>query len=260
MPGRATVKVHQLNHIPFAPWCCACLAERGCGSPHITNIECRVPYALRGVWTFLQEFGCALMIIKSDVEALILALALAIQKEWAGDSENYHQSYNRNRCVVRASASMRPLFNVEKCSTSWQVHGPWLELTEARYANLEGFRFRDIPLSLDRRVEQNWKKDMLLGEVDLCMDVSKASTAEELAVTVDCHLEAVLTQNSGFPDARYIINKSGKRVQCEDVGQVQRETVLAKESSAREGKPSSVWNLGMWLGRSTKEKRTSCRP
>ena len=88
MLSRETVKVQQLNRIPFVPWRCACLAETACGSLHVTQIECRVPYAVRGVWTFLKEFGCTLTIIEGDGEPLILALAIAIQKEWAGDSKN----------------------------------------------------------------------------------------------------------------------------------------------------------------------------
>ena len=63
--------------------------------------------------------------------------------------------------------------------------------------------------------------------------------------SVDCH--GIICGGCTCPElwfssvgARCITNKSGKRVQYEDVGQLPREEILAKESSAREGKPSSV--------------------
>lgn len=83
--------------------------------------------------------------------------------------------------------------NVEKYLTSRQVHGPWLELAEAGYANTVGIPLRDISLSLNHRFEQNWKEDMLLGEADLRMDVPMSSIAEELATGVDVRVGHLVT-------------------------------------------------------------------
>ena len=129
MPSREAVESHQLAHIPFAPWCRACISGRGREAPHIrhdgrvagllffgltdstgegtppTVVLCDgnttyslglmvprngpVPHAVRGVCVFLQELGYTRMILKSDGEPSITALVTAVQKEWAGDSKNF---------------------------------------------------------------------------------------------------------------------------------------------------------------------------
>ena len=39
MLSRESGKLHQLTHIPFVvPWCRACVAGRGCESPHSSQI------------------------------------------------------------------------------------------------------------------------------------------------------------------------------------------------------------------------------
>ena len=48
-----------------------------------------VPYAVRGVCVFLQELGYTRMILKSDGEPSSTAQVTAVQKEWAGDSNNF---------------------------------------------------------------------------------------------------------------------------------------------------------------------------
>ena len=50
-----------------------------------------VPYAVRGVCVFLQELGYTRMVLKSDGEPSITALVTAVQKEWAGDSNNFQR-------------------------------------------------------------------------------------------------------------------------------------------------------------------------
>ena len=37
MPSRESVEPHQLSHIPFAPWCRACIAGRGLEAPHFRH-------------------------------------------------------------------------------------------------------------------------------------------------------------------------------------------------------------------------------
>ena len=37
MPSREAVESHQLTHIPFAPWCRACIAGSGRGAPHFRH-------------------------------------------------------------------------------------------------------------------------------------------------------------------------------------------------------------------------------
>ena len=37
MPSRGAVETHQLTHIPFAPWCCACISGRGREAPHFRH-------------------------------------------------------------------------------------------------------------------------------------------------------------------------------------------------------------------------------
>ena len=43
MPSREAVESHQLTHIPFAPWCCACISGRGREAPHFRTVEVKKP-------------------------------------------------------------------------------------------------------------------------------------------------------------------------------------------------------------------------
>ena len=64
-----------------------------------------MPCAVRGVCVFLQDVGYTRKILKSDGEPWITALVTAVQKEWAGDSNNFQTQLIPRTSLVDDHAS-----------------------------------------------------------------------------------------------------------------------------------------------------------
>ena len=170
-----------------------------------------VPYAVRGVWVFLQELGYTRRILKGDGEPSITALVTAVQKEWAGDSKNF-----QTQLILRTSPVDDRAFNG---AAEAMVHG------------LEG---------LTR--------------------TSKAALEESLRVSIVSTSPILpwLVGHQSFVRNRFVVRSSG-RTPFEELTMskcqsplLNFEAVLAEESGAQAGKLGSSWDLGIWLGRSTR--------
>ena len=171
-----------------------------------------VPYAVRGVCVFLQELGFTRMVLKSGGEPSITALVTAVQKEWAGDSENIQR-----QLIPRTSP-------VDDHASNGAV--------EAMVHSLKG-RTRTSKVALEE-----------------ALGVSILPTSPILPW---------LVRRQSYLRNRFVVRSSG-RTPFEELTMSKfqspllnfAEAVLAKESGVQEGKLRSPWDLGIWLGRSTR--------
>ena len=89
-----------------------------------------MPHAVRGVCVFLQDLGYTRMMLKSDGEVpSIAALVTAVQKEWAGDSNNFHVQVLS--MITRQTELLRQWCAALKVSRE-RVKLPWRNLLELR--------------------------------------------------------------------------------------------------------------------------------
>ena len=260
VPSREAVESHVLTHIPFAPWCRACISGRGREAPHFrqggeetaatlvisldyfflgltdstgdgttpTLALCDgntiyslglmvprkgpVPYAVRVVCVFLQELGYTRMVLKRYGGPSITALVTAVQKEWAGASKNFQR-----QLIPRTSP-------VDDHASNGAV--------EAMVHSLEGLT-RTSKIALEEALE-----------------VSILPTSPILPW---------LVRHQSYLRNRFVVRSSG-RTPFEELTMSKfqspvlnfAEAVLAKESGVQEGKLGSSWDLGIWLGRSTR--------
>ena len=162
---------------------------------------------------FLQESGYTRMILKSDGKPSITALVTAVQKEWAGDCKDFLRQLILRTSPVDVHAS--------KGAVEGMMH------------SLEGLT----------RTSKGGPWEEVLG-------ISILPTSLILPWLAR-HLSCLRNQ--------YVVRASG-RASFEELTMSMfqsplintQEAVLAKESGAREGKLGSVWDLGIWLGRSTR--------
>ena len=173
-----------------------------------------VPYAVRGVcvFFFFQELGYTRMVLKSACEPSITALVTAVQKEWAGDSKNFQR-----QLIPRTSP-------VDDHASNGAV--------EAIVHSLEGL-----------------------------IRTSKIALEEALGISIlpTSPILPWLVRHQSYLRNRFAVRSSGRTLFEElTMSKFQSpllnfaETVLAKESGAQEGKLGSPWDLGIWLGRSTR--------
>ena len=152
------------------------------------------------------------MILKGDGEPSIAALVTAVQKEWAGDSKNFSTQLIPRTSPVDDHAS----------------NGA----AEAMVHILEG---------LTRK--------------------SKVASEESLGVSISSSPPILpwLVRHQSFLRNKFVVRSSG-RTPFEELTMSKfqspllnfGEAVLAKESGAQEGKLDSSWDLGIWMGRSTR--------
>ena len=161
---------------------------------------------------FLQELGYTRMVLKSDGEPSITALVTAVQREWAVDSKNFQR-----QLIPRTSP-------VDDHASNGAV--------EAMVHSLEG---------LTR--------------------TSKVALEEALGISIlpTSPVLPWLVRHQSYLRNRFVVRSSG-RTPFEELTMSKfqspllnfAEAVMAKESGAQEGKLGSPWDLGIWLGRSTR--------
>ena len=246
--SREAVESHMLTHNPFAPWCRACISGGGREAPHFRQggeetvatpvispdyfflgltdsdgsttyslglmvpMKGLVPYAVRGVCVFLQELGYTRMVLKSDGEQSITALVTVVQKEWAGDSNNFQRQLIPRTSLVDDHAS--------NGAVKAMVH------------SLEG-PTRTSKVGLEEA---------------LGVSILPTSPILPWLVRHQSYLRnRFVVRSSGRTPFQELTMSKFQSPLLNFA-----EAVLAKESGAQEGKLGSPWDLGIRLGRSTR--------
>ena len=152
------------------------------------------------------------MILKSDGKPSITALVTAVQKEWAGDCKDFHP-----QLIPRTS-------HVDFYASKGAV--------EAMMHSLEG---------LTRTSKEG------LGRGSGNLDPAYLSDPAVAGETSELPTKPICVRACGRTSFEEL---TMSKIPCPLINT--KEAVLAKESGAREGKLGSAWDLGIWLGRSTR--------